>query len=62
VADLIVRESGGLLDRDHAETVALALIGMVETVAQRRPAGRKDDRRETVDLLVRLAWRGITNL
>lgn len=62
VADLIVRESGGLLDRHHAETVALALIGMVETVAQRRPGGRKDDRRETVDLLVRLAWRGITNL
>src|SRR5213083_1274489 len=39
VADLIVRESNGRLDRAHAETVALALIGMVETVAQRQPGG-----------------------
>jgi AcrR family transcriptional regulator len=62
VADLIVRESKGLLDRQHAETVALALIGMVETVAQRDPGGRPEKRREDVNLLVHLTWRGITNL
>jgi AcrR family transcriptional regulator len=62
VADLIVRESKGLLDREHAEIVALALIGMVETVAQREPGGRPEKRKEAVDVLVRLAWRGITEL
>ena len=62
VADLIVRESNGRLDRAHAETVALALIGMVETVAQRQPAGDPKKRRADVDMLVQLAWRGITNL
>src|SRR6266545_1763100 len=62
VADLIVRESRGALDRGHAEIVALALIGMVETVAQREPEGSATERREAVDLLVRLAWRGITQL
>jgi AcrR family transcriptional regulator len=62
VADLIVRESRGLLDREHAEIVALALIGMVETVAQREPGGTRAKRREAVDVLVSLAWRGITEL
>ena len=62
VADLIVRESSGRLDREHAEIVALALIGMVETVAQREPGGRSAKRLEAVDVLVRLAWRGITEL
>ena len=62
VADLIVRESRGQLDRAHAETVALALIGMVETVAQRAPGGPADERRAAVETLVQLAWRGITNL
>jgi AcrR family transcriptional regulator len=62
VADLIVRESKGLLDREHAEIVALALIGMVETVAQREPGGPPARRHEAVDVLVRLAWRGITEL
>jgi AcrR family transcriptional regulator len=62
VEDLIVRESKGVLNRDHAEIVALGLIGMVETVAQREPGGPKERRREAVDLLVRLAWRGITEL
>jgi len=62
VADLIVRESNGRLDRAHAETVALALIGMVETVAQRQPGGNPEKRRADVDMLVQLAWRGITNL
>jgi AcrR family transcriptional regulator len=62
VAELIVRESKGLLDREHAEIVALALIGMVETVAQRDPGGRPEKRRDAVDVLVRLAWRGITEL
>jgi AcrR family transcriptional regulator len=62
VAELIVRESKGLLDREHAEIVALALIGMVETVAQRDPGGPPPRRYEAVDVLVRLAWRGITEL
>ena len=62
VADLIVRESGGRLGRDRAETVALALIGMVETVAQRDAGGPRERRRAAVDTLVQLAWRGITEL
>ncbi len=62
VADLIERESSGRLDREEAETVALALIGMVETVAQRKRIGSVEGRRESVDLLVRLAWRGVTQL
>ncbi len=62
VAELIVRESKGLLNRGYAEIVALALIGMVETVAQRDPGGRPEKRHEAVDVLVRLAWRGITEL
>jgi AcrR family transcriptional regulator len=62
VADLIVRESKGTLDREHAEIVALALIGMAETVAQRNPGASAEKRSESVDLLVQLAWRGITNL
>lgn len=62
VAGLIVRESKGRLDREHAEIVALALIGMVETVAQRDPGGAPRKRHEAVDVLVRLAWRGITEL
>lgn len=62
VADLIVRESRGNLDRVHAETVAAALIGMVETVAQRDPAASPERRKAAVDTLVRLAWRGITEL
>jgi AcrR family transcriptional regulator len=62
ITDLIVRESKGLLDRDKAETVALGLIGMVETVAQRSPGGPKKRRQAAVEMLVQLAWTGITNL
>ena len=62
VGDLIVRESQEQIDRGDADTVSLALVGMVETVAQRDPGGPKKDRRRAVDTLVRLVWRGITNL
>jgi AcrR family transcriptional regulator len=62
VADLIVRESGHTLDRQHAEVVALGLIGMVETVAQNDPGAQKEKRARAVETLVRLAWRGITGV
>jgi AcrR family transcriptional regulator len=62
VSDLIVRESRGTIDRADADTVALGLVGMVETVARRDPGGPKPERKRTVDTLVRLVWRGITNL
>jgi AcrR family transcriptional regulator len=62
VSELIVRESKGHLDREEADTVALALVGMVETAARQDAGGPKDRRRRTVDTLVRLAWRGITAL
>ncbi len=62
VADLIARESQGLLGREDAETVALALVGMVETVAQRGSEGPPEQRRAALDTLVRFAWRGITGL
>jgi AcrR family transcriptional regulator len=61
VADLIVRESRGGLDRADAETVALALVGMAETAAQREPGPAKA-RHKAVDTLVRFAWRGITGI
>ena len=62
VADLIVRESGGLLTAARAETVAFALVGMVETVADREPRWSASARSDAVDTLVRFAWRGITGL
>jgi AcrR family transcriptional regulator len=62
VADLIVRESQGRLDRVHAETVALALVGMVENVARRDPGARRAERAAALETLVQLAWRGITGL
>jgi AcrR family transcriptional regulator len=62
VQRLIVRESGGRLDREHAEVVALGLIGMAENVAQRNPGASKAERDQAVDTLVELAWRGITQL
>ncbi len=62
VADLIVRESKGKLQREHAETVALALIGMGETVAQHQLGRSSQMRQEALEILVRLAWRGITEV
>jgi AcrR family transcriptional regulator len=62
VSDLIVHDSQGRIERSDADTVALALIGMAETVAQRDPGGPQAERRRSVEMLVRLAWRGITNL
>ncbi|HEV3474473.1 MAG TPA: TetR/AcrR family transcriptional regulator [Actinomycetota bacterium] len=62
VANVMVRESQGHLDRRQAEDVALGLIGMAEMVAQHHPGRSKRERRKTVDTLVRLAWRGITGL
>jgi AcrR family transcriptional regulator len=62
VADLIARESKAQLHRVHAETVALALIGMVENVAQRDPGAPSADRSAALETLVQLAWRGITGL
>jgi AcrR family transcriptional regulator len=62
VADLIQRESAGRLDREGAEIVALALIGMAETAAQRDPTADEARRETAIDLLVQLAWRGITEL
>ena len=62
VAALIVRESRGGLGRARAETVAVALVGMVETVAQRDQGPTVARRRDAADTLVRLAWKGITGL
>ena len=62
VAALINRESRGLLDSEHADVAAAALVGMVETVAQRDPGASPEKRRLAVDTLVQLAWRGIVNL
>jgi AcrR family transcriptional regulator len=62
VTDVIVRESKGGLDRERAEDVALGLIGMAELAALQDPGAPKEERRRTVDTLVRLAWRGISGL
>lgn len=62
VTDVIVRESEGRVPKEEARDVALGLIGMAETAAQADPGASPDQRRRTVDTLVRLAWRGITGL
>ena len=62
VADLIVRESKGGIDGDDALTIALGLISMVESGAQRSPGRSKTDRARQVEVLVQLAWRGMTAL
>lgn len=62
VADLIVRESNGSVGEDDALTVALGLIAMVETGAQRNPGGPRAERARQVEVLVQLAWRGMTAL
>jgi AcrR family transcriptional regulator len=62
VTEVIERESRGNLTQRDARVVALGLIGMVETVAQKDPGGPADERRGAVDTLVRLAWRGISGL
>jgi AcrR family transcriptional regulator len=62
VADLIERESTHRLDRVHAETVALGLIGMVENVARRELGSGAEARQAALETLVQLAWRGITGL
>ncbi len=62
VTEVIVRESRGRVEPEEAQDVALGLIGMAETAAQRNPGAGKEERRRTVDTLVRLAWRGITGL
>jgi hypothetical protein len=43
-------------------TVALALVGMVETAAQQDPGRTARARSETVDTMVRFAWKGVTGL
>jgi AcrR family transcriptional regulator len=62
VTEVIVRESKGRVGQDEAEDVAIGLIGMAETAAQRNPGRSKEERARTVNTLVRLAWRGITGL
>ena len=62
VAGLIVRESGGRLSDADAATVSVGLIAIVEAGAQRNPGGPREERMRQVDLLVQLAWRGMTGL
>lgn len=62
VTEVIVRESRGTLSHADARVVALGLIGMAETVAQKDLGAPADERQRSVDTLVRLAWRGITGL
>ena len=62
VADLIVRESHGTVGKRDAATLALAITAMVAAVAQHNPGGPKEQRDRQVDLLVELAWHGMTAL
>lgn len=62
VAALIVRDSKGAIGGSDAATIALALVAMVEAAAQRNPGGPVDERSRQVDVLVQLAWRGMTAL
>jgi AcrR family transcriptional regulator len=62
VAEVIARESKGKVPPAEAAVVAEALVGMTETVAQEGAGRTKAERDATVDILVRLAWRGITGL
>lgn len=62
VAALITRESGGRLSDADAATVSVGLVAIVEAGAQRNPGGPREERMRQVDLLVQLAWRGMTGL
>src|SRR5919201_725043 len=62
VSDLIVRESRGVVDREDADTVALAVGGGVEAAAGRAPGGPAEKRRRPFDSLARLAGGGIPHL
>jgi AcrR family transcriptional regulator len=62
IAAVIVHDSEGRLSRADATTVAVGLVAMVEATAQRDPGGPGNDRKRQLDVLVQLAWRGITDL
>jgi AcrR family transcriptional regulator len=62
VAKSIQAEARKPIDAADAETIAVGLIAMVEAEAQRNPGGDPATRRRQLDVLVRLAWRGITDL
>ncbi len=62
VAELIGRQSHGKVTGTDAEMVAVGVIALVEAGAQRDPGGPRSERERQVDILVRLAWRGITGV
>ena len=62
IAGVIVHDSEGRLSPADATTVAVGLVAMVEATAQRNPGSPEDDRKRQLDVLVQLAWRGITKL
>ena len=62
IADAIVIESGRTVTAEDADTIAVGLVAMVEAGAQRRPDVSADERKRQVDVLVRLAWRGVTRV
>lgn len=62
IAGVIVHDSGGRVNQADATTVAVGLVAMVEAAAQRNPGGRRPERQRQLDVLVQLAWRGITKL
>lgn len=62
VADAIMAESARRIPRADAETLAAALVAMVEMGAQRNAGGPPEERQHQLDVLVRLAWHGMTHL
>jgi AcrR family transcriptional regulator len=62
IAGVIVHDSDGRLSKADATTVAVGLVAMVEATAQRDPGASGNDRKRQLDVLVQLAWRGITKL
>ena len=62
VADAIMVESARKLTRADAETLADGLVAMVEAGAQRNAGGPPAERKRQLEVLVRLAWRGMTQL
>ncbi len=62
VAEVIERQSHGGVSGADAEMVAVGVIALVEAGAQRDPGGPPSQRQRQLDILVRLAWRGITGV
>ncbi|MEX2421420.1 MAG: TetR/AcrR family transcriptional regulator [Actinomycetota bacterium] len=62
VAKAIMAESGKPITKADADMLAVGLVAMVEAGAQRTPGVDTVTRKRQLDVLLRLAWRGMAHL